>query len=427
MSLSFGSLEIWQVIIPWTVAYATAAMVVWVKWQRGLLQFFLVAYECIFHAGGLFVAAYEKLCVGCEVFLIPFPHFNTGLMLLLPLELIDEYARQPENVVSYTLFGDKVLDNNTQKPIVYRELFKKLPVKMVMMSEEMMAAMEDVLKSQLDENSEMKINMWATATKFLSRTSNRIIIEEPLCRNHEYMDVTVHYAVNIFSLAVYIRFIPAFLRPQIADPLGKKTTTRDGYIAAKNAIRVIKERMRMLEELEKRGSSPIYRTAIKVAHKDPNAQLDYTPRGRGDSFVRESLRANPIREVGFERTIMSKDGITLFNGLHVLRGATLAVPLKAIQHDAKNYPDGFNPKRALQDRTRPKITTIFPDFLSSGLGRPACSGRWFASNLQKVALGHLIMDYNFERVEERPPGMRKVTLVEPCGRARIILRKRKVG
>ena len=146
-------------------------------------------------------------------------------MLLLPLDLIGEYARQPESIVSfnkyvrdvmhakYSLFGDNVLDNNTQKPIVYRELFQKLSDKMEMMNEEMVAAMNAVLTPELDENGEMRINMWDTATKFLSRTSNRIIVGHPLCRNQEYLDATVHYAVSMFSLAVYIRFIPKFLRP----------------------------------------------------------------------------------------------------------------------------------------------------------------------------------------------------------------------
>jgi cytochrome P450 len=146
-----------------------------------------------------------------------------------------------------------------------------------------------------------------------------------------------------------------------------------------------------------------------------------------DSFIRESLRSNPIGEVGLERTIISEDGFTFSNGLHVPPGATLAAPLKAIQHDSKHYPGGFNPKRALQDASRPKVTTLSPNFLNFGLGRPACPGRWFASNLQKIALAHLLMEYDFERTGIRPPGVRKVTLVEPCGRSLIVLRKRTIA
>lgn len=146
-----------------------------------------------------------------------------------------------------------------------------------------------------------------------------------------------------------------------------------------------------------------------------------------DSFIRESLRANPIGDVGLERTITSKDGFTFSNGLHVPRGAILAAPLKAIQQDSANYPGGFNPRRALEDPSRPNVTTISPEFLNFGLGRPACPSRWFAVNMQKLALGHLLLEYDFQRVEVRPPGVRKVTLVEPCGRSKIVLRRRNFG
>lgn len=145
-----------------------------------------------------------------------------------------------------------------------------------------------------------------------------------------------------------------------------------------------------------------------------------------DSFIRESLRANPIGEVGLERTITSKDGFTFSNGLHVPRGAILAAPLKGIQQDPENYPGGFNPRRALEDPTHPSVTTISPEFLNFGLGRPACPGRWFAVNMQKLALAHLLLEYDFQRVDVRPPGVRKVTLVEPCGRSKIVLRRRNV-
>lgn len=113
----------------------------------------------------------------------------------------------------YSLFGDNILDNNMQKPIVYRELFQKLPDKMEMMNEEIVMAIENVLTAKLNKQGEISINMWDTATAILSRASNRIIVGHPLCRNQDYLDAAVHYAVSMFSLAVYLRFIPQFLRP----------------------------------------------------------------------------------------------------------------------------------------------------------------------------------------------------------------------
>ena len=100
-------------------------------------------------------------------------------MLLLPLEMIGEYAKQPESIVSfhtyvrqvmhpkYSLFGDNVLDNNLQKPIVYRELFQKLPEKVGMMNEELEAAMKLVLKDNMEADGTLSINMWDTAYQVL--------------------------------------------------------------------------------------------------------------------------------------------------------------------------------------------------------------------------------------------------------------------
>ncbi|EGE81029.2 cytochrome P450 [Blastomyces dermatitidis ATCC 18188] len=411
-------------------------------------------------------------------------------MMLLPRQFIAEYARQPEAIVSfnkyvrdvmhpkYSLFGANILDNNLQKPIVYRELYQKLGNKIEMMSTELVGALNDVLLPQLDENVEMKINMWDTATKFLSR----------------YLDATVHYAVNMFSRAVYIRFIPRFLRPLLA-PLVRRSLSRDRKIVAKHAVPIIKERMRILETAEGKGieadlPNDLLSQAIVAARREKHSYIEYDPMqivsrllafnflqsysntlimtnciydlislpkgvfeetvadlceeinrelAKGDpwsydyikrldvmdSFIRKSLRANPIGEVGLERTIMSKEGFTFSNGLHVPQGTTLAAPLKAIQRDKDNYPSGFDPKRSLRDPAKPKITTSSPEFLNFGLGHPACPGRWFAASLQKLAFSHLLLEYDFVRVDQRPPGVRKVTLVEPCGRSLITLRKRK--
>lgn len=78
-----------------------------------------------------------------------------------------------------------------------------------------------------------------------------------------------------------------------------------------------------------------------------------------DSFIRESLRHNPIGEVGVERTIIKKGGFTFSNGLHIPQGATCAAAFKAWQQDEEEY-GGFKPRRSLEDPEHPKITTVSP-------------------------------------------------------------------
>lgn len=143
-----------------------------------------------------------------------------------------------------------------------------------------------------------------------------------------------------------------------------------------------------------------------------------------DAFIRESIRYNAIGEVGLERTIVKPGGFTFSTGLHVPQDAILAAPFRTGQRDERLYPGGFNPKRALEDPEKPKMTDISKEFLNFGLGRSACPGRWFTQNLLKLAMSHLLLDYEFDHLEERPAGVRKVTLVEPCGSSLVTVRRR---
>lgn len=132
-----------------------------------------------------------------------------------------------------------------------------------------------------------------------------------------------------------------------------------------------------------------------------------------DSLIRESIRFNPIGETGLERIVGKKGGFTFSDGTHVPQGALLAAPIKAYQRDENAYPGGFNPRRSMEDTEHPKVTDISPAFLNFGLGRAACPGRWFTSNLLKLVLTRLLLDYDFVRLPERPKNVRKVTLDEP--------------
>lgn len=146
-----------------------------------------------------------------------------------------------------------------------------------------------------------------------------------------------------------------------------------------------------------------------------------------DSLIRESIRYNPIGETGLERIVGKEGGFTFSNGTHVPKGALLAAPIKAYQRDEAIYPGGFNPRRSMEDPKHPKMTDISPDFLNFGLGRGECPGRFFTSNLLKLMLSRLLLDYDFDRLEQRPENVRKVTIDEPCGRFKITLRQRKAS
>ncbi|KAH8817505.1 cytochrome P450 [Xylogone sp. PMI_703] len=481
----------------------------WVSGKRGVGPFLKSTWDVAFKSKEFFAEIHRKILRANDtnIHLVPIPHCSTGFMLMVPKRLLNEYVSQPDNDISlkrytlqslvpdYTTLGAHIVIHSVYRSVVHKELYQKLPDKMGIVNEEVTAALDDVIASKVAVDGEARINMWDTANRILSRSANRIISGDPLCRNQEYDDVTAQYAATFFASALYARFIPPFLRPLLL-PLMCRPLIRCIKTAAKHATPVIQERMVIIDAAEEKGTEPelpndMLSAIILAAKRDANSEAEYDPmvivarmmvlnfvqsytnlvtmtnlvydlislpegdfeamiadlraevkremdKGDGfshnffqrldlmDSLIRESIRYNPIGETGIERAVGRKGGFTFSNGIHVPQGALLAAPIKAYQRDEGAYPGGFNPRRSIEDPGHPKMTDISPNFLNFGLGRGACPGRFFTSNLLKLTLTHLLLDYDFVRLDKRPENVRKVTLDEPCGQFSITLKKREV-
>ncbi|KAM0547284.1 hypothetical protein ACHAPJ_010419 [Fusarium lateritium] len=385
-------------------------------------------------------------------------------------------------VPDYTTLGAHIVIHSVYRNVVHRELYQKLPDKMGMVNEEMKAALDDNVASKADSQGIVKINMWDTASQILSRSANRIISGRPLCDNNEYRDATAEYAATFFASALLL--LPYMCRPLMrcietaakhATPVIKErmaiidaadekdvepdlpndmlsaiilAAKKDPNAPAEYEPMVIVARMMVLNFVQSYTNlvtmTNLVYDLISLPEgdfedmvNDLRAEID-REMAKGDAFsheffqrlplmdslIRESIRYNPIGETGIERAVGKKGGFTFSNGIHVPQGAILAAPIKAYQRDETTYPGGFNPRRSMLDPEHPKMTDISPDFLNFGLGRGACPGRFFTSNLLKLTLTHLLLDYDFERLEKRPENVRKVTIDEPCGRFLITLKKR---
>ncbi|POS79571.1 hypothetical protein DHEL01_v202043 [Diaporthe helianthi] len=142
-----------------------------------------------------------------------------------------------------------------------------------------------------------------------------------------------------------------------------------------------------------------------------------------DSAFRESQRLNSFVTVGLGRTVVAKDGITTPEGLHIPPGNKVCVPCYGTHHDPGVYeaPDEFRPCRFSEmrkvaddkeadqgsylSRARKQWATTTTDFLGFGHGRGACPGRFFAAAELKLMLAYLILNYDFEMLQERPRNM----------------------
>ncbi|KAH8897333.1 cytochrome P450 [Thozetella sp. PMI_491] len=134
---------------------------------------------------------------------------------------------------------------------------------------------------------------------------------------------------------------------------------------------------------------------------------------RCDSALRESMRLSDVSITSLFRDVKS-GSVDLGNGIHIPPGVRMVFPTQSMHRDAAYYedPDRFDAFRfsrqfeglgrdehqASGSQPRELITSITPSFLVFGYGRHTCPGRWWASQVLKQMMAHLIMNYDIELV-----------------------------
>ncbi|KAF7360228.1 Cytochrome P450 [Mycena venus] len=150
-----------------------------------------------------------------------------------------------------------------------------------------------------------------------------------------------------------------------------------------------------------------------------------------DSFLKESSRFVPGGAVGVMRQVI-KD-FTFSDGTMVPTGTLIAIPVLAEHYDEANYVHGdqFDPFRFSRMREQAgegikhQMITPSPDFLSFGVGRHACPGRFFAVNEQKLIMAHVILTYDFKLKDGIRPEDEWIALVGSANStAEVMFRKR---
>jgi len=145
-----------------------------------------------------------------------------------------------------------------------------------------------------------------------------------------------------------------------------------------------------------------------------------------DSLIKESLRLDMSPPVGLIRKVISKEGYTYSNGLHLKQGAYVGVPALCIHIDQDSTKagadatefNGFRFSRPYQElvanASTEEISAISgigkysavmnsDQFLAFGHGKHACPGRFFAIWELKLFLIHSVLNYDLKTQERTPP------------------------
>ncbi|CAK5271274.1 unnamed protein product [Mycena citricolor] len=301
--------------------------------------------------------------------------------------------------------GHELLDNPYHIATVRTSLTRNLGRIFPEVRDEIECAFDDVFA--LPEDDWKLIPVLPSIMKVIARTSNRLFVGLPLCRNEEYLRLNVINTIEVVERGQQLAAYPDLIKPLVApfivtrqkrmrEMLGILGGTIEDRIAKDNALGPNYEGRPndiiswLLELADAEGRTPdriagrilslnmaaIHTTSMALTHAifyittypeylEPiREEVENVIRAEGwtksalnsmhklDSFVRETQRMEGNGAVTMARKVIGKDGFTFSDGINVPRGSFIYVSAKPIHYDANLHenPRVFNGFRYSQLR-----------------------------------------------------------------------------
>ncbi|KAH9912164.1 cytochrome P450 [Epithele typhae] len=355
-----------------------------------------------------------------------------------------------DNLHTHATIGRQWIDDPYQFDLVRGKLTRSLPAIVPDVVQEISLVVPQFIPAKGDEWA--AVTMFPTAQKIVARLSNRVFVGTPLCRNEEFLDLTIQFVREKF---------PFFLKPLAGLRSGRVKAIVERAVTLLAPI--VEQRMAELQEHgadwdDKPYARSLFSSASRNltlapspraerhAHLDPRGvhPTPHAPGGDRPARAHAQLRrdehdlaerhpralpprrgpraARPLRaeaaaavaahgwtKAGLGRlwrldSLMREsqrtNGVSL---LSVMRKALKDLTLR----DGTSVPRGtlVAPFRWAEMRgedagegVKHQFVNTSPLYIPFGHGRHACPGRFFAATQMKALLAHLIVHYDMEIV-----------------------------
>ncbi|KIL61860.1 hypothetical protein M378DRAFT_13203 [Amanita muscaria Koide BX008] len=448
--------SIWKT---WVNSYKLRAIpTVGTSGHIGALQFFsrapaLLREGCKKYRGSIFkVSTWPNWLI-----LVSGPQMIDELRNASDDELSAEMAFRESLQMEYTLDAE-LFKSHYHLDVVRSSLTRSIANKLSEVQDEIETAFNDHLKAKTDEW--VTVTAYPTIMDIVCRTSNRLFVGLPLCRDPDYLDLNKKFSISLVLTASILTLLPSFLKP-IVLPLFRELPRgiKRGY---KHLEPLFKDRLEkearygkdwpgepndaiswLIEHSGNETSQParirgmilrmllinfgaIHTTTIsftyvlfelatrpeyvqpmrneieEVIRQEGWSKISVGKMKKVDSFIKETLRLADFPTIVMQRKAM-KD-FTFSNGVTVPAGNTVAVATTPTHTDSEFYPhpetfDGFRFEKMRDEEGmghKHQFISLDVNYVLFGGGRRACPGRFFAAHELKVMLAHVLMNYDVQ-------------------------------
>ncbi|GES61623.1 cytochrome P450 [Aspergillus terreus] len=332
-----------------------------------------------------------------------------------------------------------------------------------------------------------EVDLRASILGIVAQLSSRVFLGEQICRNPDWLRITVNYTVDSFIAAQDLRLWPKPLRPLVANFLPSCRKIRSELREAAEIITPVLEERRKAKETQVRVGRTPERYVDAMQWMEESAQVrPYDPAvtqlsfslaaihttsdmltqalfdlcGKDDlikelreeivtviqgedwkkttlyklklmdSVLKESQRLKPVNIASMRR--LASEDVKLSDGTIIPKGSSLFVSSDNMW-DPSVYPDPekFDPYRFLKLREIPghetsaQLVSPSPEHMGFGFGKHACPGRFFAVNEIKIALCHILLKYDIRLPEGYTPAKRRMGIsLDVDPLARLLVKRR---
>ena len=177
-------------------------------------------------------------------------------MVVLPPSDIHWIITQPDTVLSareshrdalqsdWTFLNQNIVQNPIHEHVIRQNMVRSLNDFTDPVMDELRQCFEDYWGDSTEWH---EVTIWDSMLKFFSRTSNRMFVGLPMCRNETFLDACRGYASNVIVSSVFLKLMPEWIKPV----LGYAAIAPTYYHykkAAKYLVPLIEERQKKVHE-----------------------------------------------------------------------------------------------------------------------------------------------------------------------------------
>ncbi|KAG7095855.1 hypothetical protein E1B28_006548 [Marasmius oreades] len=185
--------------------------------SSGFLSSYLSAFRFVYHARDIIQEGYQKHYN--SAFKVPL--LDHWLVVVCGPKMTDEIRKATdEQLSSAEAFAEMLQTDITmgktlradpyQIGVILNALTKNVPARFPEVHDEMKTAFNDLIPPGEEW---VKVPVLKTVLNIVCRTTNRLFVGLPLCRNEDWMDLNIFFTVNVFARASIINLFPTYLQP----------------------------------------------------------------------------------------------------------------------------------------------------------------------------------------------------------------------